>query len=51
MPADLKELMRHDSIDTTMKYYVSQNTDALAARLLAAVSKVPPVDVSFGEVT
>lgn len=51
MPADLKELMRHDSIDTTMKYYVSQNTDALAARLLAAVSKVSPVVGSLGEVT
>lgn len=40
MPADLKELMRHDSIETTMKYYVSQNTDALAARLLTAFPKV-----------
>lgn len=40
MPADLKELMRHDSIETTMKYYVSHNTDALAVRLLAAMPKV-----------
>jgi len=39
MPADLKELMRHDSIETTMKYYVSQQTDALAARLAAVRSR------------
>jgi hypothetical protein len=43
--------MRHDSIDTTMKYYVSQNTDALAARLLAAVSKSTPVSDGVVEVT
>jgi integrase len=39
MPADLKELMRHDSIETTMKYYVSQETDKLAARLVAATAR------------
>lgn len=38
MPADLKELMRHDSIETTMKYYISQETDKLAARLLAVTA-------------
>ena len=39
MPADLKELMRHDSIETTMKYYVSQETDKLAARLAAVTAR------------
>lgn len=48
MPADLKAIMRHDSIETTMKFYVSQETDALASRLLSAVPKFgrkSPVDV------
>jgi len=39
MPADLTELMRHRSIETTMKYYVSQESDALSARLHAAFSE------------
>jgi integrase len=30
MPAVLKELMRHERIDTTMKYYVCRNADATA---------------------
>lgn len=33
MPADLKQMMRHASIETTMKYYVGQQTDELSARL------------------
>lgn len=33
MPADLKELMRHKSVETTMKYYVGRNVDDLSARL------------------
>ncbi len=33
MPAVLKELMRHSSIETTMTYYVGQNTQATAAEL------------------
>jgi integrase len=33
MPAVLKELMRHSSIDTTMKYYVGQNAEATADEL------------------
>lgn len=36
MPADLKELMRHKSIETTMKYYVGRNVDDISARLHAA---------------
>ncbi len=33
MPAVLKELMRHASIDTTMRYYVGANADQTAADL------------------
>ncbi len=33
MPATLKELMRHSSIETTMQYYVGVNADATAAVL------------------
>lgn len=33
MPADLKKLMRHRSVETTMKYYVGRETDDLTARL------------------
>ncbi len=33
MPAVLKELMRHSSIETTMTYYVGQNAQATAAEL------------------
>jgi integrase len=35
MPAVLKQLMRHSSIDTTMKYYVEHDADDLAAELWA----------------
>lgn len=37
MPAQLKELMRHESISTTMRYYVGRNAEATAAALYAAV--------------
>lgn len=33
MPPDLKELMRHRSIETTMKYYVGRDVDSISARL------------------
>ena len=39
MPQDLKELMRHESIDTTLKYYVGRNAQTIAARLWAARSE------------
>lgn len=32
-PALLQQIMRHASIETTLKYYVEQNADALAAEL------------------
>lgn len=36
MPADLQVLMRHESIDTTMKYYVGQNAQATSKTLWRA---------------
>ena len=33
MPAVLKELMRHESIETTMRYYVGQNAESTADTL------------------
>jgi integrase len=35
MPVDLKSLMRHKNIETTMKYYVTTDADDLSARMLA----------------
>jgi integrase len=37
MPAILKELMRHSSIETTMTYYVGQNARSTAAELWQAL--------------
>ena len=37
MPNDLRELMRHADINTTMMYYVGQNAEATADRLWAAM--------------
>ncbi|MCR9199991.1 MAG: site-specific integrase [Planctomycetaceae bacterium] len=37
MPADLKELMRHKSIETAMKYYVGRDVDDITARLYGLV--------------
>jgi len=39
MPAVLQELMRHDSIQTTMRYYVGRNAKATAAILWDLASK------------
>ena len=39
MPAELKELMRHSNIETTMTYYVGQNAESTAAGLWAALGK------------
>ena len=33
MPAVLQQLMRHESIDTTMRYYVGRDADAVADTL------------------
>ena len=39
MPAILKELMRHETIQTTMLYYVGQNAEDIAATLWKAYEK------------
>jgi len=41
MPPQLKELMRHECINTTLAYYVGVNADATAARLYEAVGRKP----------
>ncbi len=38
MPAELRELMRHESVETTMKYYVGVNADVTAEKLWAEKS-------------
>jgi integrase len=37
MPPQLQELMRHASIETTMRYYVGQNAEATAQELWDAI--------------
>ena len=39
MPQTLMEPMRHEDIDTTMKYYVVRNVEATATTLYAAFGK------------
>lgn len=39
MPVQLKELMRHESIETTMTYYVGRNAEATAAALYESVGR------------
>jgi integrase len=36
MPNDLMEMMRHESIETTMKYYVGRNADTVAEKMYEA---------------
>ena len=38
MPQVLMELMRHEAIGMTLKYYVGRNAETAAAALYAAVS-------------
>jgi len=42
MPQVLMELMRHESIDTTMKYYVGRNAQRTADALWEADAKSQP---------
>jgi integrase len=41
MPPLLKELMRHECINTTLTYYVGINADATASKLYEAVGRTP----------
>ena len=40
MPAELKKLMRHASIETTMAYYVDQDAETIAERLWTAEGNI-----------
>ena len=44
MPPVLQELMRHESIETTMKFYLGQDAQSTAAELHRAFSDVKPAD-------
>ncbi|QDT55586.1 site-specific tyrosine recombinase XerC [Caulifigura coniformis] len=41
MPAVLQQLMRHENIETTLRYYVGSDADGMAEILYAAVPKAP----------
>jgi hypothetical protein len=41
MPPVLKELMRHQSIETTMRYYVGVNAEATADELWRVAGSIP----------
>lgn len=49
MPVVLQELMRHESISTTLRYYVGQNAEATADAIWAAAEKVTPPQSGKGE--
>ncbi len=40
MPTVLRELMRHESIETTMQYYVGVNAEATADELWLALGNI-----------
>ncbi len=40
MPAELQELMRHEEISTTMRYYVGNNADETAKKLWSGKSNI-----------
>jgi integrase len=44
-PAVLQQLMRHASIETTLKYYVEQNSDVIAAEIWKQGEKSSPAKV------
>ena len=46
MPPVLQELMRHETIQTTMKYYVGQDAQSTAAELHRAMGQTEPVEHS-----
>jgi len=48
MPQILMELMRHETIDTTMRYYVGRNAEATAEVLYAALEPAPVAGTQMG---
>ena len=51
MPAVLQQLMRHSSIETTLRYYVGTDADAMSDVLYAAIPKTPKGDSSGDSAT
>jgi integrase len=49
MPAQLMELMRHESIDTTLSYYVGRNAERTAAILWDEDRKAEKLEPTSGE--
>jgi integrase len=48
MPIVLQQLMRHESIDTTLKYYVGQNAEAMADQIWEAAHEHESVGTLIG---
>ena len=48
LPQVLQEMMRHETIQTTLKYYVGQNAKRTAADIWAAYGKRPELGTSLG---
>ena len=46
MPTILRELMRHESIETTMRYYVGQNAESTADTLWESHERLPSTILS-----
>jgi integrase len=46
MPIVLQQLMRHESIDTTLRYYVGQDAESLADAVWAAAERAPGENVN-----
>jgi integrase len=49
MPTVLRKLMRHESIETTMRYYVGQNAEATADELWRVTGQSEPSSVAREE--
>ena len=41
MPAVLQQMMRHESIQTTMEFYVGRNSEAAAEAIWSALANIP----------
>lgn len=49
MPTVLQKLMRHDSIETTLRYYVDLDADAMAEELWKTMGDARPSKNADGE--
>lgn len=48
LPQQLKELMRHEDLDTTMRYYVGDQAAATATAVWAAYRESQPMGATLG---